>query len=488
MLKKSKLFTIAALAALIGGHLASAQDSALLDLLVKKKVITEQEAESTQSQLAKEYASASAGKFNISTPVKQIRLYGDARLRYEWREGQAGGYTGSTNLAGYSNADQFRYRLRLGADVTLTDQWFLGVRLETATNARSTNVTYGNGAANGAPFGKNQGGIYVGQAYLKYTPFDWLILTGGKIPNPFVTTPLVWDPDINPEGVAEQFKYTIGSFGGTADKVSADGKSGVPASSGVTVDLFANFGQFIYDTATPQNAYGASGKNDTWLFGYQVGAKANFCKSTYLQVAPTLYNYSGSKGNDFNAIYSGDPGGNQTGINDLLVLDIPAEFGWTAFNLPFSIFGDFAYNIDGRARADAANAAAVRPGTGKSKFASHAGAYDSLAWQAGLSVGKIKKKGDYSLSAYYQYSGAYSLDPNLIDNDIFDGHLNLQGVVFKAGYALTDAVTINLSYNHGRIINPALGTGGNGGTLSGSSVNPSLRDYNLLQADVNIKF
>ncbi len=133
-------------------------DSALLDLLVKKKVITDQEAEQTKAELAQQYASTPAGKLSLSTPVQQIRLYGDApcALRIP-RRGSALGPKGFAP-SDTANADRFRYRLRLGADVTLTDNWFLGVRLETSNDARSTNVTASNRLrASGAVAGQVRG-------------------------------------------------------------------------------------------------------------------------------------------------------------------------------------------------------------------------------------------------------------------------------------------------------------------------------------------
>jgi len=514
-MKKFKLLAFASALAL-GANVASAQDSALLDLLVKKKVITDQEAESTRAELAKEYASTSAGKINISTPVQQIRLYGDGRLRYDAREGNK--LNTAPGASDTASANRFLYRLRLGADVKLTDEWGLGVRLETGNGSRSTNVTAGSSAAT-APFGKagtttssvvsgftvtkNKAGVvtgvtpttttavtkvdygstlFVGQLYLKYKPFSWLTVEGGKIPNPFVTTPLVWDADINPEGFAEQFKYTIGPFGGASPVAASndpkDSKTVITKDTpdGLTVDLFANFGQFVYDTASPQNQFSSStavGKNDTWLFGSQIGARANFTKNVYLQIAPTIYNYSGHKNNDFNTIYNGDPGGNQIGIDDLTVVEIPVEFGWKSWGIPFTIFGDFTDNLQGAERA---------------KLAGHPAQTHSTAWEAGLRINQIKKKGDWSLAAYYQYSGAYALDPNLVDNDIFDGHLNMKGIVFQGSYALTDAVNVAVEYNYGQIIDTKLGTGGAIGTLNGATSNPALRNYNLLQVDLNIKF
>ena len=491
-MKKLKLLAFASALAL-GANAAVAQDSALLDLLVKKKVITDQEAESTRAELAKEYASTSAGKISISTPVQQIRIYGDGRLRYDARE--ANKLNTAPGASDTASANRFLYRLRLGADVKLTDEWGLGVRLDTGNGSRSTNVTASSSAAT-APFGKagtttTSGTVtrvdfgstlFVGQLYLKYKPFSWLTVEGGKIPNPFVTTPLVWDADINPEGFAEQFKYTVGPFGGSSPVAAGgdpkDSKTVITQSSpdGLTVDLFANFGQFVYDTASPQNQFSSStavGKNDTWLFGTQIGARANFTKNIYFQIAPTIYNYSGHKNNDFNTIYSGDPGGNQTGIDDLTIVEIPVEFGWKSWGIPFTVFGDFTDNLQGAERA---------------KLAGHPTRTHSTAWEAGIKINQIKKKGDWSLAAYYQYSGAYALDPNLVDNDIFDGHLNMKGVVFQGAYALTDAVNVAVEYNYGQIIDTKLGTGGSIGALKGATANPAERNYNLLQVDLNIKF
>src|SRR6202007_1772347 len=112
-------------------------------------------------------------------------------------------------------------RLRRGLRGTLLDDCFFGVRLETGQNPRSANVTFGDdtsgsatASSNGA-FSKTSDGINVGQAYVGYRGFPDLTLTIGKMPNPLVSTFMIWDSDINPEGLAEQWKHTfsIGSTG-----------------------------------------------------------------------------------------------------------------------------------------------------------------------------------------------------------------------------------------------------------------------------------
>src|SRR5438067_13483924 len=157
-----------ALIALAFGFLAvaapvRAQDAgALLDLLVKKKLITDQEAEEVRADLTKQVSETSGGKWKLSSPITEIELYGDARVRYEYR----GGRTDDDNpvarpangIAGHNDwqeRERERYRLRLGLRGTLADDWFFGVRLETSTSPRSTNITFGDDSGVNGPFSKD---------------------------------------------------------------------------------------------------------------------------------------------------------------------------------------------------------------------------------------------------------------------------------------------------------------------------------------------
>jgi hypothetical protein len=204
------------------------------------------------------------------------------------------------------------------------------------------------------------------------------------------------------------------------------------------------------------------------MLGWQVGAKFDFPRIAYFQLAPTLYNYTGD-GNTFNVHFSGDPGGNQTGINSLLVFDIPAEIGWKVGKIPMRAFGDFATNFDADDRATAAG----HSGGGGQRY----------AYEAGLGIGQLKKKRDWQIEGYWQHQEQFSLDPNLIDNDLFNGQLNQQGLVLTAGYMLADAILFNVTYSHAWRINGSYGTGG----IGDISINPT-DEYQLFQANLNFKF
>ena len=91
MLRKNFVLITMAASLIAGAITARAQDAgALLDLLVKKRLITDQEAEEVRGELTKDAAATSAGKLKLSTPITEVELYGDMRVRYEARQGETG--------------------------------------------------------------------------------------------------------------------------------------------------------------------------------------------------------------------------------------------------------------------------------------------------------------------------------------------------------------------------------------------------------------
>src|SRR5689334_6830978 len=144
---------------------------------------------------------SSASKWKLSTPITELELYGDARLRYEYRGGEsdndsplAAAGPGVARHNDWQERDRERYRLRLGLHGTMLDDWFFGVRLETSQNPRSTNVTFGDDTSGSAtatfngPFSKTNDGVYVGQAYVGYRGIPDITLIAGKMPNPLSST------------------------------------------------------------------------------------------------------------------------------------------------------------------------------------------------------------------------------------------------------------------------------------------------------------
>ncbi len=435
---KSKLFAV--LAALVCASAALAQDSgALIDLLVKKGVLNDQEAEDIRAELVKDFAATPAGKLNLSTPLTELKIAGDARVRFESRGGQLP--TGD-NL----ERDRFRYRFRAGLSGKVLNNWAFGTRLETATGSRSSNVTMGDDAG---PFAKNSDTVNLGQIWLQYAPTSEFTLTAGRMPNPLVTTAMVWDADINPEGFAEQFKRRIGKF-----------------------EYSATAAQFLYSAASTQNTFGTTANvQDLFLFAWQGGLKYYQEGTTkFFQINPTVYNYVRNTKYNPAAFKGAFTATTTAAVNNLFVVDVPVEYDWISNGVPVRVFGDFAVNLDGDDRATKWGRADLDG--------------ENTAWQVGFQYGKAVNKGEWDAKVYYQSVGAFALDPNLVDSDIFDSRTNMQGWVASANYALGAATTFTLTLGNGErkegsIIVPGAGDIGS---------NNALDKYWILQADLVLKF
>ena len=278
------LAAISAAALIVITPVHAQSDSALLDALVKKGVLSNREAQDIQAEDQKAYDTTAASKITLASSIKSITFYGDLRLRYEMRDGTTpAGYTGNggAHLTAGDSEDRnaFRYRLRFGIKGTLYDNFFFGIRA--ATNPyynRSGNVTFG--AADGAgPFGKAQNFLSLDQVYLGWHATEDLTLTGGQMPNPLYTSNMIWSDDLNPAGAAEQYDHHF------ADNL----------------EMFATAAQFVYEAAAGNgitNGLGSdSSFNNTFLFAEQVGFKYNFNKDTFFKAGATIYTYSGTSGN-----------------------------------------------------------------------------------------------------------------------------------------------------------------------------------------------
>jgi hypothetical protein len=269
------------------------------------------------------------------------------------------------------------------------------------------------------------------------------------------------------------------------------------------------------------------------MLAWQVGMNYHFSTNISLKIAPVIYNYIGlvtnisvTGGSSANGI--GDPfigegsfGGtnsspipgittqgsvtyNQVGINNLLVLEVPIEFNFKLANLNFRLFGDYAYNFEGKDRADAAFNALAGTVAGTSAqppllgYGPQRGAV--RAYQAGLGVGSpglvygptqglvygsTSRKHAWEVRAYWQHVEQYALDPNLLDSDFFEGRGNIEGIFAAIAYGLSDNAIATVHYGYGQRINNNLGTGGS--NLDIPQLNP-IHHYSLLQLDLTFRF
>lgn len=448
---------------------AGAQSAdALVNKLVQKGILTRDEAKELMAE-ASQTNLVSASKWKLGDSLKNIQLYGDVRFRYEMRS--AGNSPLATGVEGSSyDRERFRYALRIGLKGDLFDNFFYGIRVETSSNPRSTWVTFGDDT-NPTPSAKNNDSINLGQLYLGWRPTDWYEMIVGRMPMPLYVTPMTWDGDINPEGAVEKVKYTLG-----------------PA------ELFASFGQFLYQDTNPDHQIPS---DDTFLLAWQVGANVKLAENVSLKVAPVVYNYTGrGGGGGLNRTFTGqgdangsntNSGGayNQSGLNNLLVLETPAELNIKVGPYQGRLFGDFAYNFKGADRARAAAQAAPEELAG-------AATGEDKAYQIGLGFGNLglvygqtSKRNTWEARVYWQHVEQYAVDVNLLDSDFFEGRANLQGVYAAFAYSFTDSIIGTVRYGYAQRINDQLGTGGNNPDLPG--LNP-IRNYHLIQLDLTWRF
>ncbi len=556
MMAKRMIYTTLAGCSLAGAALGQNNTDALLDKLVQKGILSSQEAQDLKVENTNN-AVPQGLQWKITHAIKNIELFGDLRFRYEYRSAQFGtdlatypaaGYGGTQNVNftdAHDALDRFRFALRFGARGDLTDDFYFGVRFETSPNPRSPWNTFGNSSSSTSPyqgpFSKaNNYGLFVGQAYLGWKPASWVDLTIGRMAQPLYTTPMVWDTDYCPEGAAEKFIYKIGK-----------------------ADIFANFGQFIYQDVSPANGsqvFGVVGQGNSstglgvgndapWMLAWQIGVNYHINTNMSFKVAPTIYNYTGrgngsagffgpfvGQGTSFGLNYvnltsssstlpgtTGAPnpvnppppppgtsayinGYNQTGINNLLIMEIPAELNFKVGSLDARLFGDFSVNWDGNQRARAAYATGVADypfeqlqgfagsGIGQpNPFPQGLILDQDKAWHIGLAIGnnldlaygRSVKKNTWEARVYWQRVEQYALDPNLIDSDFFEGRGNMEGLYAAFAYSFSDAVIGTLRYARAERVNKSLGTGGFNADLP--LPNP-IAKYDLVQVDMTVRF
>lgn len=294
-----------------------------------------------------------------------ISFKGDVRLRYD-----------GIREEGSADRDRGRFRARLGITADVNDNVKAIVRLATGGgNPVSTNQSFDGG------FSRKDIGL--DQAYLDWTPNDKTHVYGGKMSNPLHRAgghALVWDSDLNPEGVAIQ--YETGGFFGTAALLFVEERSS---------------------------------SDDSLLMAVQGGYVFNLSDGAKLTAGVGYMNYTDTVGNQ--PFYDGNPRGNSVDLNGNLVLDYKqaeffAEWDTKLGDLPFSVFANFVQN-------------------------SEASAADS-GFAIGAAIGDAGDPGTWQASWAYQELEADALISTFTDSDVGGGGTDNEGHVFKARYVLAD--------------------------------------------------
>lgn len=354
----------------------------LLDKLIKKGVITEKEAKEIQDEIKKDKEEqVRKEKYSF---LKNSKFSGDVRLRYQHED-----------IEGTSDRERGRIRVRWGFKTEIGEDTEIGLRLATGTGEQtSTNQTFMDAFS--------QKSFYLDRAYFKHKIGDFNII-GGKMENPFFCTDVIWDSDINPEGIALTFTRKNG--------------------------FFANLGYFFLDEFKDMT-------DDPLLYGIQFGYKGKIAERDF-KIATGIYmtdNLKGEKRDDISPNYK--PSGNTLDkdgkyIYEYKPWDILFEVNlFEISGKPIKIFAEYVNNIE----SDVKN--------------------DDTAYILGFIIGRLKEKGDWQFEYNYRKIESDAVLAILCDSDINGGGSSLKGHKLSLGYQLTKNSSLGITYFIGKSIAP----------------------------------
>lgn len=337
---------------------------------------------------------------------ERLDFYSDLRLRYE----------SDFDLDTRSDRNRGRIRFRAGANYQVADQVQLGVRLITGNSddPQSPHQTLGTVF--------NSIEVSLDRVFLTYRPqrFSTTAFTAGKFAHPFYTNPvygeLVWDADVQPEGVVIGYQR------------QGDGR---------LERLDIALGEYILlEQGRAEDAY---------MTVAQIATRLRLTDHLKANIAAGYYFYSDVSPDGSAVIFLRDDAGNAyTDINldgtaenylsDFGILNPIIALTYDGWRLPLTISGEYIKNL--RANIDA-----------------------DEGWALGLSLGNAKMKGDWQL--YYQYQ-VVEQDAvfTAVAQDDFLFSSNHRSHVFGFKYGLTDRIglhTWGLVSRRDEILRPFIG-------------------------------
>lgn len=201
--------------------------------------------------------------------VKAIGFEGDVRLRWqtdrfagdnlpaEFYRAQTTGPAWAPDLTNTTeDRNRLTLRARFGVNAKLSEDTRTAIRISTGnlSGPTSTSQTLGSHF--------NKYSVVLDRAWLRWEPRHDLRFIGGRMPNPFYGTDLLWPDDLNFDGVAVQGETNLGSG----------------------VFAFATAGAFPLEEL-------AVDSHDKWLYGLQLGAEAALGSHLQWRVGLAVYDF-----------------------------------------------------------------------------------------------------------------------------------------------------------------------------------------------------
>jgi hypothetical protein len=492
---------------------------------------------------AKDVVEQDQNKILLSAGVTELKLFGDLRFRYQGDQ-----FHPVVNVPALVTTDRnrYRFRLRIGADVQLGDQFFAGVTLASGQASDSNNQTYTEGYDNYS--------IYIDKAFAGWQPNDWFTLVVGKQANPFYTTDLVWSPDLTPSGVVETvdlskaflpdnspFSVQLismqgaffggGSFTGGADNawqfveqlkatwhvnksVSITFAPGFQTETAASITGLQNSQEFSKSddaltaaasvkvqtttttTSTKTIKYSATGAGTETI----TPVNTTVTTTTTSPASGATRTVTTTTSNQQTQITSTIPT-NKALANKTFVTTTTSGGGTVIVNTPvgatpaeetrdLSIItapGDVSFKLGGintKFYWDFAyNTEGDHRATNEYFLATHS-SKDDFAWLVGLQMGQNNHAGDWSAYVNYRQVGMDSIDPNLNDSNFALSYLNVQGVKIGVAYNFTDSLVGDITFFKSWQYNRGI----TGGEATGGAELANAKTTDVLQVDLNLKF
>jgi len=308
--------------------------------------------------------SASAADIDWSDSIK---VSGDFRYRLE-----------NVDQEGREDRDRSRLRARINLGAKVNDSVKVGVRLASGSDDPvSTNQSFDK-------FGSTKD-FGLDRAFVAWTPIDGSTIIAGKMSVPFYKpnkSPLLWDGDLNPEGIA--YKYKNKGF-------------------------FASIARLNLD-------------------------ECSSCDDSYMNGAQAGYTYKTGNGSKLTfglGQYAFDLNTSETGFADEYnETEIFGDYATKLNNQPLVVYANYVVNGDGDKLATAA-------GLNDDL---------DTGYELGFKYGKVKDAGTWDLGYTYKTLDAFAVFPLWTDSDFAGGGTDGEGHILKFGYGIGKNFSIGLTH------------------------------------------
>ena len=351
---------------------------------------------------------------------------------------------GNTSGNTQNDLSSLKLRVRLGLEAKLSDEVRAEMRIASGNSdsRNSTTQTLGSNF--------NKYSLWLDRGFIRYDPLQWAGLQVGRMSNPFVTSDLIWDENVNLDGLALGFKDRL-----------ADGF--VP---------YATIGAFPLATESePKTPFSRT------LYAAQIGASTDVSTKSRVRAGLAYYRFHNLEGHaEPTSAYNGSAAVTSTYLNseygssmrqrgNTLVrinaandLSLQSTWGLASKFAPlhigtgldyartdalhFVVSADYVKNLAfDRAEIKRRTAADVTDG--------RATGYQ-LRFLAGAP--SVRNKSEWNASVTFRNLGSDAVPDAFVDSNFGGGGTNVRGYILGFNYGLDKATVLGLKYLSGRTI------------------------------------